>query len=61
MAAEKLSCVGLVCCLAALLVQVFPGPAFEVGIDVKAAWFLFGFGVFLLLLASVSGFGGRGR
>lgn len=59
MAAEKLIWVGLVCCLAALVIQVFPNAAFRMGVDVDASWQVFGFGVFLLLMSTLLSLGGR--
>lgn len=43
---------GLVCCLAALSLQLFPGLAFRIGAEPAAAWLVFGFGVFLMLIAA---------
>ena len=45
--------VGLICCLAALAVQIFPRAAFQAGADPAAAWFLFGFGIFLMIVSAV--------
>jgi len=60
MAVNKLIWVGLVCCLAALAIQVFPNAAFQIGVDVDASWLVFGFGVFLILMSAlVSLTGGR--
>jgi hypothetical protein len=53
MAAEKLICVGLACCLAALLIQTFPHFAFRLGVDIAASWRVFGFGVFLILMSAL--------
>ncbi|MCB2097160.1 MAG: hypothetical protein AB7F91_08130 [Parvularculaceae bacterium] len=54
---------GLVCCIASLLVQLFPAAAYALGVDIAATWRLFGFGVFLIaiasLLAALSGRPGR--
>jgi hypothetical protein len=51
---------GLACSIVALAVQLFPGPAFEMGVDIAATWRLFGFGLFLIALASLSAaVGGR--
>jgi len=62
MAVNKLIWVGLVCCLAALAIQVFPNAAFRIGVDVGASWLVFGFGVFLILMSAlVSLSGGRRR
>ncbi len=44
--------VGVTCCLAALAIQVFPDAAFRIGINVSAAWLVFGFGVFLILMSA---------
>ncbi len=53
--------VGLVCCLVALAIQVFPDAAFRAGVNVSAAWLVFGFGVFLILMAAVLSHTGSGR
>jgi hypothetical protein len=59
MAMNKLIWVGLLSCLAALAIQVFPEAAFRIGADVKASWLVFGFGVFLILTATLTGISGR--
>ncbi len=61
MAAEKLIWTGLVCCLAGLTIQVFPNAAFRMGVDVGASWFVFGFGVFLLLISTLISLAGGKR
>ena len=61
MANEKLIWVGLLCCIAALVVQVFPNAAFRLGVDVSASWLVFGFGVFLILTATLLSLGGGRR
>jgi len=53
MSINTLNWVGLVCCLTALAIQVFPDAAFRAGVNVSAAWLVFGFGVFLILMAAV--------
>ncbi|WP_133162266.1 hypothetical protein [Hyphococcus luteus] len=40
---------GLVSCLAALAVQLFPDAAFRLGADPAASWLVFGFGIFLIV------------
>ncbi|GJL95565.1 MAG: hypothetical protein DHS20C05_19700 [Hyphococcus sp.] len=45
--------VGLLCCLTALLIRVFPNAAFNMGIDIAAAWLVFGFGVFLIVISTL--------
>ena len=61
MAVNKLIWVGLACCLAALVIQVFPEAAFRMGADVKASWLVFGFGLFLIVIATfANGTGRRG-
>lgn len=51
---------GLACCIAALLVQLFPAAAYAMGVDLGATWRLFGFGVFLIAMASLmTAAGGR--
>lgn len=53
MAANTLIWVGLTCCLIALAIQVFPGAAFNMGVDVGASWLVFGFGVFLIAVSII--------
>ncbi len=54
---------GVACCIAALIVQLFPEAAYRFGVDLDATWRLFGFGVFLIsvatLLAAIGGRTGR--
>lgn len=50
---------GLVCCIAALSLQLFPDAAFRLGADPAAAWLVFGFGVFLILAGALISAGGR--
>ena len=51
---------GLACCIAALIVQLFPAAASALGVDLGATWRLFGFGVFLIAMASLmAAAGGR--
>ncbi len=51
---------GLACCLVSLGVQLFPEAAFAIGVDLGATWRLFGFGVFLIAMASLmTAAGGR--
>lgn len=45
---------GLACCLFALAVQLFPEAAYSIGVDIAATWRLFGFGVFLIAVASLT-------
>ena len=59
MAVNKLIWVGLLCCLGALLIQVFPEAAFRLGADLKASWLMFGFGIFLILIATFAGANGK--
>ena len=47
--------------VAALGLQLFPDLAFRIGAEPAAAWLVFGFGVFLMLLAAMFAPGGRGR
>ncbi len=44
---------GLLCCIAALCLQLFPAAAFEIGVDISATWRVFGFGVFLIAVATL--------
>ncbi len=39
---------GLVLCVAALILRLAPELARSAGVDVDAAWFVFGFGLFLI-------------
>lgn len=51
---------GLACCIVALSVQLFPAAAYALGVDPGATWRLFGFGVFLIAIASlIAAVGGR--
>lgn len=50
---------GLFCCLAALSLQLFPGVAFSIGAEPAAAWLVFAFGLFLMLVAGMVASGGR--
>ena len=50
---------GLCCCLTALGLQLFPGFAFRIGAEPAAAWLVFGFGIFLMLLAAMIASGAR--
>ena len=59
MALNKLIWVGLICCLAALSIQVFPNAAFRMGVDVNASWMVFGFGVFLILMSTLISLAGK--
>ena len=54
MAFNNLLWVGLICCLSALVIQIFPSAAFNVGVDVSASWMLFVFGVFLIVVAAIA-------
>ncbi len=53
MVKNNLIWIGLFCCIAALAIQVFPNAAFNMGVDVGASWLVFGFGVFLILVAAL--------
>lgn len=53
MAFQKLLWVGLICCLTALAVQLFPHAAFQLGVNVEASWRVFGFGVFLIVVSGL--------
>ncbi len=44
---------GIACCIASLCVQLFPAAAYALGVDLGATWRLFGFGVFLIAIASL--------
>jgi hypothetical protein len=59
--ANNLISIGLICCLAALAIQVFPDAAFRIGADPGASWLMFGFGAFLILVAALIATGGRRR
>lgn len=59
MATNNLIWIGLFCCLIALGVQMFPNAAFNTGVDVGASWLVFGFGVFLILVAAFVAASGR--
>jgi hypothetical protein len=53
MTTGQLLCAGLACCIASLCVQLFPAAAYALGVDLGATWRLFGFGVFLIAIASL--------
>lgn len=55
MDAGKLMGIGIGCCIGALVVNIAPGPAYSAGIDPKAVWQAFGFGVFLIVLGAFAG------
>lgn len=59
MAANTLIWVGLICCLIALAIQVFPNAAFSLGADVSASWLVFGFGVFLIAVSVIISITGK--
>ncbi len=61
MAAEKLIWVGLICCLCALAIQTFPNFAFHIGVEISASWRVFAFGVFLILISTLSRLNGGPR
>ena len=52
---------GLACCIASLCVQLFPAAAYALGVDPGATWRLFGFGVFLIAVASLMTAAGGSR
>ncbi|MEO1135941.1 MAG: hypothetical protein AAFW68_04905 [Pseudomonadota bacterium] len=53
--------IGILCCLTALCIQLFPNAAFRLGIDVGASWLVFGFGVFTILVAALAAVPGSQR
>jgi hypothetical protein len=55
MTTAHLSATGLVCCLAALIIQTFPAAAFHAGVDIDASWRVFGFGLFLIAAGALGG------
>jgi len=57
--ANNLVWIGLLCCLSALGVRIFPAAAFDMGVDIGAAWLLFGFGMFLIVIAALIATAGR--
>ena len=59
MGAPLFNGVGLFSCLTALAIQLFPNAAFSIGIDMDAVWLLFGFGVFLIIMAALMARGTR--
>lgn len=60
MAAGKLMWIGVLCCLGALLVNLFPESAFDAGMQPDRAWAMFGFGLFLIVLSVIFGRGSNG-
>lgn len=57
--ADNLIAMGVAGCAIALVIQVFPAAADRLGADPGAAWLLFGFGVFLVLVGALIATGGR--
>jgi hypothetical protein len=51
--ASAFQVVGLLCCVGALTVRLFPRLADDLGADPGAAWLLFGFGLFLVATAAL--------
>lgn len=60
MTTAHLSWTGVICCLAALALQLFPGFTDAAGVDVDALWRVFAFGLFLLALSALSARRGGG-
>lgn len=60
-AAGKLIWTGVACCVVALIVNLFPRAAFDLGADPGRVRVLFGFGVFLIIAALFAGGRGEGR
>ncbi|WDI32375.1 hypothetical protein PUV54_04105 [Hyphococcus flavus] len=60
MATNNLIWIGLFCCLIALAIQLFPDAAFRAGADVNSSWLVFGFGIFLILVAAFVAASSRG-
>lgn len=52
---------GLCCSVASLVIQLFPGAAFALGVDVGATWRLFAFGIFLIAVAFLAASTAGGR
>ncbi|MEZ5921034.1 MAG: hypothetical protein R3C60_06735 [Parvularculaceae bacterium] len=46
-----LAVTGLICCVIALVIQLFPWLAYSLGVDMAASWRLFGFGLFLIAIS----------
>ncbi len=57
--ANNLVWIGLICCLAALAIILFPDAAFRLGANADASWLVFGFGMFLMLIAAALANSGR--
>lgn len=57
----RMGWIGCICCLAALVLQLFPQAAFRIGVDIGATWRLFAFGFFLIALSSLAASQGRRR
>lgn len=51
---QRLVWVGLGCCLSALVIQVFPRLAYELGVNIVASWMVFVFGVFLIAVSAIA-------
>lgn len=61
MAASNLLWTGVACCLGALLINLFPALSYGLGMEPGAAWQVFAFGFFLIVLAAVLGGAARGK
>ena len=59
MTAEKLTWLGVFCCLATLGLNLFPALSFHFGVDLRAAWMVFAFGLFLIVISAL--LGGKAR
>lgn len=53
MASGKIIWTGLLCCLTALGVKLFPEAAYRLGADSEAVWLVFTFGIFLIAMGSI--------
>lgn len=59
MPSEKLIWLGVFCCLSTLAVHLFPAMSFRLGVDMSAAWMVFAFGLFLIVVSTL--IGGKAR
>lgn len=53
MASGKIIWTGLLCCLLALGVKLFPEAAYRLGADGDAVWLVFTFGLFLIIVGGL--------
>ncbi|MEX0644975.1 MAG: hypothetical protein WD076_06680 [Parvularculaceae bacterium] len=56
---NKLMWTGVLCCIGALALNLFPALTYELGVGEGGAWPFFGFGLFLILISLILSRGER--